>query len=124
MLLLSAQNNIYIILSSCVKGHMEKIQAWFFMSLVGFQASKIWIFFGKFTAEQVLKPFAGRDNSLKLTVFGFSDVFCLVLKNQESWELWLDGSWSNSHSEMPTISAKDFFCFSAAIMDLLTALKC
>ena len=85
MLLLSAQNNIYIILSSCVKGHMEKIQAWFFMSLVGFQASKIWIFFGKFTAEQVLKPFAGRDNSLKLTVFGFCD--SLLFGVEESGEL-------------------------------------
>ena len=42
-------------------------------------------FFGKFTAEQVLKPFAGRDNSLKLTVFGFCD--SLLFGVEESGEL-------------------------------------
>ena len=44
-----------------------------FMSLVGFEASKIWMFFGKFTAEQVLKSFSGRNNCLKSPVFEFCD---------------------------------------------------
>ena len=43
------------------------------MSLVGYQASKIRCFFGKITAEQVLKSFSCRNNSLKLPVFGFCD---------------------------------------------------
>ena len=38
------------------------------MSLVGFQASKIWMFFGKFTAELVWKSFSGRNNSLEFPV--------------------------------------------------------
>ena len=37
--------------------------------MVGFQASNIWIFFGKFTKEQVLKSFSGRNKSLKPPVF-------------------------------------------------------
>ena len=43
------------------------------MSLVGFQFSKIWMFFGKFTVEQALESFSGRNNSLELHVLGFSD---------------------------------------------------
>ena len=37
--------------------------------MVGFQASNIWIFFGKFTKEQVLKSFSGRNKSLEPPVF-------------------------------------------------------
>ena len=43
------------------------------MSLVGFQAFKIWMFFEKFTVEQVFKSFSGRNNTLKSPVFGFCD---------------------------------------------------
>ena len=35
------------------------------MSSVGFQASKIWMFFGKFAVELVWKSFSGKNNSLE-----------------------------------------------------------
>ena len=42
-------------------------------------------FFGKFTAEQVLKSFLGRNNSLKPPVFDVCDSLSFVVfKNQES----------------------------------------
>ena len=69
MFLLNAQNNFYIILSSYVEGHVQKNSSLNFMSAVGFQASEIWIFFGKFTAELVWKLFSGRNNSLEPPVF-------------------------------------------------------
>ena len=43
----SAQNNFYIILSLYVEGHMQKSLSLNFMCPVGFQASKIWMFFWK-----------------------------------------------------------------------------
>ena len=52
-----------------------------FMSLVGFYAYKMYMFFQKFTAEQVLKSFLGRNNSLKPPFSDFVIVFHLVLKN-------------------------------------------
>ena len=45
MFLLSAQNNFYIISSSYVAGYVKINSSLNFMSLVGFQASKIWMFF-------------------------------------------------------------------------------
>ena len=45
MFLLSAQNNFYIILSSYVQRHVHNNSSLNFMSAVGFQASKIWMFF-------------------------------------------------------------------------------
>ena len=45
MFLLCAQNNFYIKMSSYVEGHVQKNSSLNFMSLVGFQASKIWMFF-------------------------------------------------------------------------------
>ena len=42
--LLSAQDNFYIILGSYVEGHVKKKSSLNFMSLVGFQVSKIWKF--------------------------------------------------------------------------------
>ena len=66
MFLLSDQNNFYIILSSHAEGPMRKNSSLSFMSLVRFQAFKIWmLFFGKFTAEQVLKSLSGRNKSLE-----------------------------------------------------------
>ena len=47
MFLFSAQNNFYITLSSYVEGHMKKSSNLSFMSLVCFQASKVWMFFWK-----------------------------------------------------------------------------
>ena len=55
-------------LSSYVEQHVKKKS-----SLVGFQASKTWMFLGKFTENQALKSFSGRSNSLKPPVFGFCD---------------------------------------------------
>ena len=84
MFLLSAQNNFCVILSSYVEGHVKNNSNLNFISLVGFQTSKTGCFFGKFTAEQVLKSFSGRNNSLKPPFFGFLIVSYLVVKNQES----------------------------------------
>ena len=63
------------------------------MSLVGFQASKIYtVFFGKFRVKQVLKLFYGRNNSRKLPVFEFCDSLPYGLEESElrtfiSWVL-------------------------------------
>ena len=51
MFLLSAQNDFYIILSSYVEGYVKKNSSLNFMSLVCFQASKIWKFFWKIYYE-------------------------------------------------------------------------
>ena len=69
MLLLSDQNTM---LNSYVEGHGKKDSSLNFMSLIGFQASKT-CFFAKFVAEQVLKSFSGRNNSLKPPVLGVCD---------------------------------------------------
>ena len=62
------------------------------MSVVGFQTSKIWMFFfGKLTVEQVLNFFPGRKNSLELPVFGFCDSFPYDL--EETIELRALISW-------------------------------
>ena len=45
------------------------------MSSVDFHVSKIWILFGKFTVEQVLKSLLSRRNSLEPLVLGFPIVF-------------------------------------------------
>ena len=81
------------------------------MSLVGFQASKIWMFFGKFYVE-LLKSFSDRNNSLK-PVFGFCDSFPFDM--EESVELRALISWvliefmgiQNCKKFLPTI----FLCF-------------
>ena len=62
-----------------------------FMSSVGFQASKIWIFFGKFTVELVSKSFSGRNNSLDPSVFWFSNIRLYGLEESINREFWLDG---------------------------------
>ena len=62
------------------------------MSLVGFQASKIWMFFfGKFTVEQVLKSFSGRNSFLKSSVFGFYDALSYDLEKSKEWRALI--SW-------------------------------
>ena len=96
MFLLSAQNNFYIVSSSYVEGHVKKKSSLNFMSLVGFQAPKFWMFFWKIFVELV---------------------------PQFSCKSWLVGFWVNRHSKMQKNSANNFLHFWAAIMDLLITLK-
>ena len=71
MFLLSVQNNFYTILRLFVEGYVKSKSSLNFMYLVGFQASKIWMLFGKFAVELVWKSFSGRSNSLEPLVFCF-----------------------------------------------------
>ena len=61
--LLSAQNNLYIILSSYVEC-AKKIQVWMSCLQLVSRPPKSGCFFGNFTAELVLKSFSGGYNSL------------------------------------------------------------
>ena len=85
MFLLSNQNNFYLIMSSYVEGYVKKNISLNFMSLAGFQAFKIDMIFGKLTADQDLKSFLGKNNSLKPLFFGFCDSLPFGL--EESREL-------------------------------------
>ena len=74
MLLLSVQNNFYIILSTYVEGHVtKKIQSELYVFGLSPGLQNLDVFYGKFTVEKVLKSFSGRNNSLKPPVFGFGD---------------------------------------------------
>ena len=64
MFILSVQNNFYVILSSYVEAHVIKKSSLNFISPFGFQASKIWMFFGKIFVELVWQSFSGRNKSL------------------------------------------------------------
>ena len=80
-------------LSSYVEGHVKKITVQISCLLLLYRPPKSGCFFGKFTAEQVLKSFSGRNNSLK-PVFGFCDNLPFGL--EESRELrpsirWVSG---------------------------------
>ena len=66
MFVLSAQN-------TTLSSHVKKTSSPNLMASVGFQVSKIWMFFGKFAAKQVLKLFLGRNSSLKFPVVEFCD---------------------------------------------------
>ena len=55
------------------------------MSLLISRPPKSRCVFGKFTAEQILKSFCCRNNSLELAVFGFYD--SLPYRLEESREL-------------------------------------
>ena len=87
MFLLRAQNNFYVLLSSCVERHVKKNSNLNIMSSVGFQDSKIWMFFGKLTVEQVLKSFSVRNYSVKSSVFGFCDSLPLDIEKSRSWRV-------------------------------------
>ena len=52
------------------------------MSLVGFQVSKIWKFFGNYYFVVSLKSFAGRSNSLESLAVGLSNSHPYVM---EEW---------------------------------------
>ena len=68
---LSAQNKFYIPLSSYVERHAKKTQVSISCLWLVSRPPKSGCFFGKFTVEQVLKSFLGRNNSQKPLAFGF-----------------------------------------------------
>ena len=108
MFILSAQNTMS---SSYVEGHVKKqIQVWISCLRLVSRPPKSRCSFGKFTVEQVLKLFSGRNNSLNSTVFGFCEILPFVLEESREERLWLDGFWGNRHSKMQKISAKKFSC--------------
>ena len=94
--LLSSQTIFVLYYYSYVEGIWKKNSSLNFMSSVDFHVSKIWILFGKFTVEQVLKSLLSRRNSLEPLVLDFPIVFHMIWKNQESWKPWLIGiqSWN------------------------------
>ena len=97
-------------MSSYVEAHLKKNSSQKFMSLVGFLAFKIYIFFGKFTAEQVLESFLDRNNSLKPLVFGFCDSPSFGLEESRELRALIGWVLGNRHSKMQKISAQIFFC--------------
>ena len=57
------------------------------MSLIGFQASKIWMFFGKFTVfSKFTIYFQAEIKPQSLLFLDFVIVFHIILKNQKNWE--------------------------------------
>ena len=100
--------NFYIISSSYVEEHVKKNSSLNFMSLAGFQASKIWMCFWKLTAEQVLKSFSSRNNSLKPPVFGFSNSLPYGLEESREFRALI--RWVlNMHSKLKKVSSNNFF---------------
>ena len=91
MFLTGSQNNFYIIVSSYVEGYVQKNSSLSFMSSVGFQASKIWMFFGYFTAELVWKSFPVRDNFLEPPVFLFYNSLLNALEESRDFGILI--SW-------------------------------
>ena len=75
-----SKKNFYNIMSSYVEGHVKKNSSQNFVSSVGFQASKIWVFFGKKFLELVWKSFSGRNSSLEHPVFLFCNSLPYGLK--------------------------------------------
>ena len=107
MFLLSVQNNFYIILSSCVERYMKKISSLNFMSLVGFQASKMWKFFWKIYSEASLQIiFRKKNNSLEPPAFWFSNSLPCCLG--ETCKSWLVRFWVSRHSKKQKHSANSF----------------
>ena len=89
--------------------YVQKISIANFMSSFGFQASKIWMFFGKIFAELVWKSFSGRNSSLEPPVFWFSNSLPYGL--EESRELWILITWFwVSRTKRQKISTNNF-CF-------------
>ena len=82
------------------------------MSLVHFQASKIWIFFGKFTAELVLKSASGQNNFLEAPVFEFSNSLPYDLEEsrvQRAFIGWVQGY--QTFKNVKNFSQKFLFAF-------------
>ena len=80
------------------------------MSLVWFQVSKIWMFFGKFMVELILKSFSGRNNSLEVPIFGFYNSLPYNLKKSLEFRAFLVEFCVIRHSKMQKIFATNFVC--------------
>ena len=79
------------------------------MSSVGFQASKLWVFFWKIYCGASFEIISRQNQFPKASCFW---ILWESSKYHESLELWLDGFEGNSrHSKMQKISAKFFFAF-------------
>ena len=89
MFLLSVQNNFYIIWDAYVEGHVKKNSSLNLMSWVGFQASKIWMFFGKIFLELFWKSFSGRNNSLEPPNFWFHNSLPYSLEESRELRDWI-----------------------------------
>ena len=94
MSLLNAQNNFYIEFI-CRRACDEKIQVLTLCLWLVSRPLKSGCFFGKFTVEQVLKSFSGRNSFLKSSVFGFYNTLSYDLEKSKelraliSWVLGL-----------------------------------
>ena len=84
MLLLSTQNNFYIILTSYVQEQWEKFSISEYHASGWFPISGC--FFEKNTAEPILQTFPARSNFLESPFLGFVTVFILIIL-QESRKL-------------------------------------
>ena len=88
IMLLSVQNYFYFTLSSYVQEHVKNSSSLNFMSSVGFQTSKIGMFFGKIYCGTSFKIiFRQKWFSRALCFFYFLTVFHMVWKTKESCEL-------------------------------------
>ena len=114
----------FLYINSRVRAY-AKISSLNFLCFVGFQASEIWMLFGKFTAELVWKSFSGRNNSLESPFFDFVTVYHMAWKNEERCGSWLLEFWVSRRLKMQKNICQQFFCacFWAAIMNLLITLK-
>ena len=86
MILLIAQSNFCVTLSSYVEGHVKKKSSLNFMSLVGFQAPKSGFFLENFLWSQFGNHFQVEITPQSPLFFYFLTVFHVVWKNQESCE--------------------------------------
>ena len=77
MFLLSAQNNFYIILSSRVRA--KKNSSLNFMSSVGFQVIKIWVFFWKIFCGAIL---VNANNNIRSIILEIKNDRCKIVKIQ------------------------------------------
>ena len=68
-------------------------------------------FFEKFTAEQVLKPFLGRNNFLKPSFFGVCDSLRFCLKESRDLRALIRWVLEQQALKMQTIFAEFFFVF-------------
>ena len=108
MFLLSAQNNFSIMLYSYV--HVQKNSSLNFLSLVGFQASKIWMFFWKISCKASLEIiFRQKYFPRAPCFFIFWQSSIWPGRIQESCESWLVGFGVNICSKMQKTSANNFF---------------
>ena len=82
MFVLSAHNNFYIILGSYVEEHVIKNPSLNFMSLGGFQAFKIWIFWKIYCGASFEIIFRQKSFPKDFLFLDFVIVFYMIWKNQ------------------------------------------